>query len=99
MDKPFANLDFPLRLDFIHILQRIFIQNDKVGIFVTRDIREALLLCEHLMIMETAPSQIKFELDIDILREGRALNSPKLPNLAEKTSLILMDGDNSTMLI
>ena len=81
MDEPFANLDFPLRLDLIHILQKIFAPNDKGGIFVTHDNREALLLCDHLMIMEADPGQIKFELDIDIPRESRALNSPELRSL------------------
>jgi len=81
MDEPFANLDFPLRLDLIHILQKIFAPNDKGGIFVTHDNREALLLCDHLMIMGADPGQIKFELDIDIPRESRALNSPKLRSL------------------
>lgn len=78
MDEPFANLDFPLRLDLIKLLSRIFAKKRMGGIFVTHDSREAVLLGDKIMIMQDNPGRIESSIEITIPKEDRYLESEEI---------------------
>jgi len=78
MDEPFANLDFPLRLDLIKLLSRIFAKKTMGGVFVTHDSREAVLLGDKIMIMQDNPGRIESSIEITIPKEERYLESDEI---------------------
>lgn len=78
MDEPFANLDFPLRLDLIRLISRIFSQKTMGGIFVTHDSREAVLMGDKIMIMTENPAVIESTIEITIPKEERYLESDEI---------------------
>ena len=78
MDEPFANLDFPLRLDLIRLLSRIFAKKRMGGVFVTHDSREAVLLGDKIMIMQDNPGRIESSIEITIPKEERYLESEEI---------------------
>ncbi|MFW6283313.1 MAG: ABC transporter ATP-binding protein [Minisyncoccales bacterium] len=89
MDEPFSNLDFPLRLDLIDLFTKIF-KNEKIsGVFVTHDTREAILLCDEIMIMSKDPGQIQKKVNIDIPRTERDLNSREMIQINKKLTKYL----------
>ncbi len=90
MDEPLSNLDFPLRLDLIHIFHDIF-ANNKSGIFVTHDTREALLLCDEILVLSKEGGQIKDSINIDMPGKERTLDSPYLFHLNKQLNQILLE--------
>ena len=78
MDEPFANLDFPLRLDLIKLLSKIFANKRIGGIFVTHDSREAVLLGDKIMIMQDNPGRIESSIEITIPKTERYLESEEI---------------------
>lgn len=78
MDEPFANLDFPLRLDLIKLLSKIFAKKRMGGVFVTHDSREAVLLGDKIMIMQDNPGRIESSIEITIPKEERYLESNEI---------------------
>lgn len=78
MDEPFANLDFPLRLDLIRLISKIFSEGKMGGIFVTHDSREAVLMGDHIMIMTSNPATIESSIQITIPKEDRYLESEEI---------------------
>ena len=82
MDEPFADLDLPLRLMFVNDLQKILKKGSETVIFVTHDIRDALLLSDRIYVLTAEPMQVKEELSID---KGTRLkmNDPQFIDLEE----------------
>ena len=78
MDEPFANLDFPLRLDLIKLLSKIFAKKRMGGVFVTHDSREAVLLGDKIMIMQDNPGRIESSIEITIPKQERYLESDEI---------------------
>lgn len=78
MDEPFSNLDFPLRLDLIKLLSKIFAKKKMGGIFVTHDSREAVLLGDKIMIMKDNPGRIESSIEITIPKVDRYLESEEI---------------------
>ena len=78
MDEPFSDLDFPLRLELIELLSRNFENDERGGLFVTHDIREALLICDRVVVMGDDTGKIKDEFEIGVPRAARDLRNRKL---------------------
>ena len=78
MDEPFANLDFPLRLDLIKLLSKIFAKKRMGGVFVTHDTREAVLLGDKIVIMKDNPGRIESSIEITIPKKDRYLESDEI---------------------
>jgi ABC-type nitrate/sulfonate/bicarbonate transport system ATPase subunit len=78
MDEPFANLDFPLRLDLIRLISKLFSEKTMGGIFVTHDSREAVLMGDKIMIMTENPAVIESTIEITIPKEERYLESDEI---------------------
>lgn len=61
MDEPFAALDAQTR-DLLHTeLQNIWLQSGKTVLFVTHNVREALVLGDRVLLMSARPGRIKRE--------------------------------------
>jgi len=78
MDEPFSNLDFPLRLDLIKLLSRIFEEEGVGGVFVTHDTREAVLLGDRIMVLTEEPGEIESTTEIKIKKSERYLESEEI---------------------
>ena len=78
MDEPFANLDFPLRLDLIKLISEIFAENKMGGVFVTHDSREAVLMGDKILIMTDNPARIDSSIEITVPKKDRYLDSEEI---------------------
>lgn len=80
MDEPLSDLDLPLRLLLIDNLVEILRREPRTVIYVTHDIREALLLSHRIYVLTARPMQVKEELAIE---EGlkRRMRNPQLLEL------------------
>ena len=76
MDEPFGALDALTREEHQVLLQEIWLRERKTVVFVTHDIREAVLLSDRVAIMTARPGQIRDIVPIELPR-------PRLPELTE----------------
>lgn len=87
MDEPFANIDFPLRLTLIRLLDKILSDNMS-GFYVTHDTREAVLVCDKIYVLTSRPSKVKKIYEIKVPRLERGLEhmrtSDEITNLLMK---------------
>jgi NitT/TauT family transport system ATP-binding protein len=77
MDEPFGALDAQTRAILQRELLRIHETSGRTTLFVTHDIREAILLSDRVAVMSARPGTIKAIVDIDLPR-------PRWQNLGEQ---------------
>ncbi len=58
MDEPFAALDAQTRGHMHQLLQRIWTRDRKTVVFVTHDVREALVLGDRVVVMAARPGRV-----------------------------------------
>jgi NitT/TauT family transport system ATP-binding protein len=68
MDEPFASLDAQTRLLLREELLRIWEKEKKTIILVTHNIEEAVMLCDRVAVMSSAPGVVKSVIPIDVKR-------------------------------
>lgn len=68
MDEPFAALDEQTRLILHKDLEEIWLKTKKTILFVTHNIREAVVLSDRVLVMSTRPGQIKKEFVVQASR-------------------------------
>jgi NitT/TauT family transport system ATP-binding protein len=68
MDEPFASLDAQTRSHMHQLLQRIWLQDRKTVVFVTHDVREALVLGDRVVVMAARPGRVLRDLDVRLPR-------------------------------
>jgi len=68
MDEPFGSLDAQTRLVLQEELLRIWEAHQKVVIYVTHDIEEAVLLGDRVLVMTGRPGRIREEISIPLGR-------------------------------
>jgi NitT/TauT family transport system ATP-binding protein len=66
MDEPFAALDEQTREVMQDELQTIWARTGKTVLFVTHNVREAVLLADRVIVMSPAPGRIKREIEITL---------------------------------
>jgi NitT/TauT family transport system ATP-binding protein len=71
LDEPFASVDALTRLRLQEELLRIWEAYGKTILFVTHNIREALLLADRIVILSSRPGQVRACFDLDIPRPRR----------------------------
>ncbi|HBC40482.1 MAG TPA: nitrate ABC transporter ATP-binding protein [Pseudanabaena sp.] len=68
LDEPFGALDAFTREEMWVMLQDLWMQAKCVGILITHDLRESVFLSDTVYVMSPRPSEIAFELKIDLPR-------------------------------
>jgi ABC-type nitrate/sulfonate/bicarbonate transport system ATPase subunit len=93
MDEPFSDLDFPLRLLLIDNLKDILKVESRTVLYVTHDIREALLFSHRLYILTNKPMQVKEELFIHEKVRKQGMDNPEFIKL-ERYVINLLKEEN-----
>lgn len=81
MDEPFANLDAQTRLLLREELLRIWERDKKTVILVTHNLEEAVMLCDRIAVMSSAPGVVKSVVAVDV-RRPRTFKSMSNPDFA-----------------
>jgi NitT/TauT family transport system ATP-binding protein len=81
MDEPFAALDAQTRNVLQEELQAIWARTGKTVVFVTHNVREAVLLADRVIVMSPSPGRIKREIEIT-LEHPRSPDSHAVVDLA-----------------
>jgi len=81
MDEPFASLDAQTRDTLQDELQQIWARTGKTIIFVTHNVREAVLLADRVVVMTPAPGRIKRVIEVT-LEHPRSPDSHAVVDLA-----------------
>jgi NitT/TauT family transport system ATP-binding protein len=68
MDEPFAALDAQTRGSMHQLLQRIWLRDRKTVVFVTHDVREALVLGDRVVVMAARPGRVIRDLEVRLPR-------------------------------
>ncbi len=68
MDEPFAALDAQTRSHMHQLLQRIWLRDRKTVVFVTHDVREALVLGDRVVVMAARPGRVLQDLEVRLPR-------------------------------
>lgn len=88
MDEPFASLDSQTK-DMLHReLQRIWWETKKSIVFVTHDVKEAVLLGDRVLIMSAAPGSVIHEIKVQLARP-RSLEDLDVARLSAQINVIL----------
>ncbi len=82
MDEPFAALDEQTKFVLQKDLEELWLKSGRTVVFVTHNIREALLLSDRVVVMGTLPGRIKRDLVVAAPRPRRATD-PDLVGLEE----------------
>lgn len=75
MDEPFAALDEQTRMVLHKELESIYLETGKTIIFITHNIREAVILSDRIVLMGTRPGIIKEEFKVQAARPRIASDS------------------------
>lgn len=100
MDEPFGALDAQTRGILQRELLRIHETSGRTTLFVTHDIREAILLSDRVAVMSARPGTIKAIVDIDLSRPRWASMSeqdPKFFDFERRLSGLLEDDIRNAM--
>jgi NitT/TauT family transport system ATP-binding protein len=68
MDEPFASLDAQTRAHMHQLLQSIWMKSRKTVVFVTHNVREALVLGDRVVVMANRPGRILQDLEVRLPR-------------------------------
>jgi NitT/TauT family transport system ATP-binding protein len=68
MDEPFAALDAQTRTEMQALLQEIWLRDRKTVVFVTHDVREALVLGDRVIAMAPRPGRVLQDLEVRLPR-------------------------------
>ncbi len=83
MDEPFAALDSQTRGHMQQLLQAIWTRHRKTVVFVTHDVREALVLGSRVVVMAARPGRVLEDLDVNLPRP-RDPDEPALVELSRR---------------
>lgn len=80
LDEPFSNLDFALRLQMVQLLHDLIETRPEplTAIYVTHDLREALLLSNRLILLSAIPTKIQRMIELPDLPLSERLHSEEL---------------------
>jgi NitT/TauT family transport system ATP-binding protein len=81
MDEAFQGLDLPLKFSLIASFQALMTRRPKTTLFVTHDIREALLVGDDIFVLSQPPARIVFSLANPVPRSMRSPDCADFPHL------------------
>jgi NitT/TauT family transport system ATP-binding protein len=90
MDEPFGALDAQTRGQMHTLLQQIWMRKRKTVVFVTHDIREALVLGDRVVVMAGRPGRILWDLEVRLERP-RDPDDERLVTLSRQISAALRE--------
>lgn len=90
MDEPFAALDEQTRLILHKELEEIWMRTRKTILFITHNIREAVILSDRVIVMSTRPGTIKKEFTVQAARP-RDTADPLLHHVENAAMDVLAD--------
>ena len=97
MDEPFGALDAQTR-DLLHDeLQNIWSATAKTVLFVTHNVREAIVLGDRVLVLSPRPGRIKQEFAIDLPRP-RQIENYAVVDLSREILEVLKDGAGAALL-
>ncbi len=92
MDEPFSALDAPSR-DRLHVeLQDLWRETGTTIIFVTHNVREAVVLGDRVIVMSSGPGRIMGEVSVTLPRP-RVVESGRVVDLAQQVRGLLDEAD------
>ncbi|KRF41843.1 ABC transporter ATP-binding protein [Paenibacillus sp. Soil787] len=90
MDEPFAALDEQTRFILLKDLEEIWLQTGKTILFITHNIREAVILSDRVIVMATQPGRVKKEFAVQAARPHQS-SDPLIHSLENKIMEALTD--------
>ncbi|MCD9021778.1 ABC transporter ATP-binding protein [Cohnella silvisoli] len=90
MDEPFAALDEQTRSILQKDLEEIWVKTQKTILFITHNIREAVMLSDRVLVMSTQPGKIKKEFIVQAARP-HSIGDPLIHHLESKITEELAD--------
>lgn len=90
MDEPFAALDEQTRFILLKDLEEIWLKTGKTILFITHNIREAVILSDRVVVMSTQPGRIKKEFAVQAARPHQS-GDPLIHALENKIMEALTD--------
>lgn len=98
MDEPFGALDALSREEHQQLLQRIWLQERKTVIFVTHDIREAVMLSDRIVVMTPRPGRIAELVTVKLPRprNPEMMETPEFNALVGRIRRQLFDGGKAS---
>ncbi|MCY9693697.1 ABC transporter ATP-binding protein [Paenibacillus alginolyticus] len=90
MDEPFAALDEQTRFILLKDLEEIWLQTGKTILFITHNIREAVILSDRVIVMATQPGRVKKEFAVQAARPHQS-GDPLIHALENKIMEALTD--------
>lgn len=95
MDEPFAPLDAQTRGNMHQLLQSIWMRSRKTVVFVTHNVREALVLGDRVLVMAGRPGRILWDLEVRLPRP-RDPDDEKLVVLSREIRAALRTAEEAT---
>lgn len=86
MDEPFKSLDPALKLDLIQHFLRLWTVDPRTVLYVTHEIKEALLLADEICVLSPKPTVIRSRHLIQIPRSRRCFDDCSLQALEKQIS-------------
>jgi ABC-type nitrate/sulfonate/bicarbonate transport system ATPase subunit len=83
MDEPFAALDAQTREKLQLELQAIWAETGTTILFVTHNVREAVVLADRVLVMTPSPGRVKSEIPVPLPRP-RSIDSHEVVDLAAR---------------
>jgi NitT/TauT family transport system ATP-binding protein len=90
MDEPFAALDEQTRFILLKDLEEIWLKTGKTILFITHNIREAVILSDRVVVMATQPGRVKKEFAVQAARPHQS-SDPLIHALENKIMEALTD--------
>jgi NitT/TauT family transport system ATP-binding protein len=84
MDEAFQALDLPLKFSLIASFQALMNGLPKTTLFVTHDIREALLVGDDIFVLSRPPARVVFSMTNSVPRAERSPSCGKFPLLEKR---------------
>jgi len=94
MDEPFKGLDEPLKIRMLDLVYKLWKKKPNTIVFVTHDIREALLLGHRIIVFKEKPTQVLEDITIDIAHKERHIGCHKIAKLEEYIYSLMSEKDD-----
>ena len=89
MDEPFKSLDPGLKIRVITDFNKLILKEKKTVLFVTHDVKEAVLIADTIYIFSTIPARVVKKIELRSLKETRKIGSYEMLELESEIYSLL----------